>query len=307
MNPVTFNDRLAEALDKSDRADYPLFDGWKTAPLFDVELPEAEALELADASMADWTKSPDGTPLFKDPWPFPVMRASLSVERTEGDPKKIWVGELREMKRIHMVAAQGSKTALIVFHTTDDIGKHTVFAYTLGNEGEMRFEGVHHRKMGWLTPGQFHQALDASDPGNPISAEKFKRDTGRVLASTMILFAAFLRSAMSPQNHVVSVSPDKQGKSVQWRAARTHYTLITHGHPANRREVQHGAAVAPDKEGELRRMAHNRRAHFRTLKAARFTYARGKTVLVRATWVGPKEWREAGGKQIYRILEPVEP
>jgi hypothetical protein len=60
-----------------------------------------------------------------------------------------------------------------------------------------------------------------------------------------------------------------------------------------------------DSSAELTRMAHNRRAHQRTLRSERFRYARGKTIWVKATWVGPKEWKDAGGRQIYRILEPV--
>jgi hypothetical protein len=53
-------------------------------------------------------------------------------------------------------------------------------------------------------------------------------------------------------------------------------------------------------------MAHSRRAHPRTYRHSRFTYARGKTIMVKEAWIGPKEWRDEGGKQIYKILEPVD-
>src|SRR5262249_24958220 len=117
--------------------------------------------------------------------------------------------------------------------------------------------------------------------------------------------AAFNISANSRNNHVAEVKPDQSNRSVEWLKARTHYTLITHGHPANNPDISHGDKVYVDATKELQRMAHNRRAHQRTLRAARFRYARGKTIWVKATWVGPKEWRDEGGKQIYKILEPV--
>jgi hypothetical protein len=90
---------------------------------------------------------------------------------------------------------------------------------------------------------------------------------------------------------------------VEWIKARTHYTLITHGHPANRKEVAEGERVAGDEKGELIRMAHSRREHWRTYKHERYRFARGQRQLIQATWVGPKEWQDEGGKQIYHILD----
>ena len=116
-------------------------------------------------------------------------------------------------------------------------------------------------------------------------------------------FLAFILDSMSPAIHIATVRPDKEGKSVEWTRQRTHYTLISHGHPANIVGLSRGASVKVDRDEEITRMAHNRRAHYRTLRDPRFRFARGKTIFVRATWVGPKEWKEDGSKQIYRILE----
>src|SRR5262249_22043072 len=115
----------------------------------------------------------------------------------------------------------------------------------------------------------------------------------------------FIMDAMLPQVHIAQVQPDQPHRSVEWIKARTHYTLIAHGHPANRTTIKSGERVQVDQQEELKRMAHNRRAHYRTLRHQRFRFARGKQIFVRDTWVGPKEWKDEGGRQIYKILEPV--
>jgi hypothetical protein len=118
--------------------------------------------------------------------------------------------------------------------------------------------------------------------------------------------AAFALDVMSPNVHTAIVSPDAPGRSVEWIKAREHYTLISHGHPANSKGIAHGATVKAGKDAELTRMAHNRRAHYKTLKHPRFRFARGKRIFVKAAWIGPKEWKAEGGKQIYRILNEQE-
>jgi hypothetical protein len=139
-------------------------------------------------------------------------------------------------------------------------------------------------------------------PDDLLQREREDRDFYRMtMADTLTLMA----DCMLPGNHVVAVHPAQEHRSVEWIKARTHYTLITHGHPANRPTVGHGTRVQNDAQGELTRMAHNRRAHYRTLRHQRYRFARGQRVLVRAAWVGPKEWKDEGGKQIYKILEPV--
>lgn len=139
---------------------------------------------------------------------------------------------------------------------------------------------------------------------NPPSKDPVTLVRDMSLASIALL-GAFSMDVMAPTNHIVQVRPDQPGRSVQWLEQRTHYTLIHHGHPANTKGLTEGQDVTVDQKAELSRMAHSRRAHKRTLRAARFTYARGKTIDVKSAWIGPKEWKEKGSRQIYKILEPV--
>ncbi len=48
------------------------------------------------------------------------------------------------------------------------------------------------------------------------------------------------------------------------------------------------------------RVGHERRAHMKTLRADRFTYMKGKTVPVKASWVGPSSGKTADGRE-YRV------
>lgn len=108
---------------------------------------------------------------------------------------------------------------------------------------------------------------------------------------------------LAPHNFTARVTPATQGKSVEWLRAREHYTVIHRHHAANSKTVTEGATVTDSKAST--RLAHSRRAHTRILRHAKWTYARGKTIFVRATWCGPKEWRDTAG-QIYQILMPVD-
>jgi hypothetical protein len=75
--------------------------------------------------------------------------------------------------------------------------------------------------------------------------------------------------------------------------------------PGGRHFVLDLSRVAVDRDEEIKRMSHDRRGHWRTYRHTRYTYARGSTRWVKQAWCGPKEWMDAGGKQIYKILEPV--
>jgi hypothetical protein len=99
------------------------------------------------------------------------------------------------------------------------------------------------------------------------------------------------------------VRPNKEGKSVEWTQAREHYTIIHHYHPANNKAVSESASLPTESDDAvLKRMTHSRRAHTRLLSSAKFRFKQGQRVFVRACWVGPQEWKDEGGKQIYRIL-----
>ena len=90
------------------------------------------------------------------------------------------------------------------------------------------------------------------------------------------------------------------GGHVSWRKRRDYLTIVDTVHKANNPSMQKGATVTHTGE-ELQRCAHHRRAHWRTLKAAKWGASRGKRIFVKPTWVGPPEWKE--GNQTYKIRE----
>jgi hypothetical protein len=138
--------------------------------------------------------------------------------------------------------------------------------------------------------------------GEPISGEGLKRS----VKQTLLMLSTFITDLMLPSNRVAEITPVRgEPRSVEWTKARTHYTIIYHDHPANRPTVRSGDRVRVDENETLTRMAHARRAHYKTLRHDRYRFMRGQRVKVKACWVGPKEWKDAGGRQIYRLLEAV--
>lgn len=107
---------------------------------------------------------------------------------------------------------------------------------------------------------------------------------------------------LAPYNFMALVQPNKEGKSVEWVKAREHYTIIHRHHPANSEAVTEGASITESESKILERTAHSRRAHTRLLSSPKFRFKQGLRVFVRACWCGPKEWKDEGGKQIYKIL-----
>lgn len=105
-----------------------------------------------------------------------------------------------------------------------------------------------------------------------------------------------------PSNFVARVIPATQGKSVEWLKAREHYTVIHRHHSANNAALKEGETVSS--AGHQQRLAHSRRAHTKLLTHPKWKYKRGQRVFVRASWVGPKEWKDTAG-QTYQILTPV--
>lgn len=115
----------------------------------------------------------------------------------------------------------------------------------------------------------------------------------------------FIREVTSPANFTASVSPSKQGKSVEWVKSRSHYVILHRGHPANRKEVGHGTNIK-DCAKAIVRQAHSRRAHARVLRSPRFKNKVGQIIYVKASWVGPEEWKQSGS--IYRVIQtPTKP
>jgi hypothetical protein len=128
------------------------------------------------------------------------------------------------------------------------------------------------------------------------STQRVMIDLGQAIFTSI---AWFIREAMSPANRIASVTPKKQGKSVEWLKSRTHYVIVDRHHPANAKTVAEGASVAVD-ERSIQRMAHTRRAHARVLRSPRFRHKIGQIVMVKSCWVGPKQWEQSGS--IYRLI-----
>jgi hypothetical protein len=144
--------------------------------------------------------------------------------------------------------------------------------------------------QGWIdgrpVPPQLFQEPDGS--AKPVIADLI---TGFVKTLTYFLF-----ETMYPGSVVLKVEPKQPGRSVEWKLARTHWLVL------NQKTAQacQRQARGPT-QGEIVRAAGWRRAHFRRLKAMRFTEAkRGKLVPVRKAWVGPLEWEGLDGK-VYKV------
>jgi len=307
VNAVTFNEKIIQMCMGRKAADEKIegvFPKWKTSPLFLYSEPsnEAETTAIVTARMC-----PNNHDIL-DHTPFPVFRLDITV----GEHEKPQYGKY--------------KAKAVVGNFADGLGVFARIDELLETDFTLNHQELMDKAMPiWLF---IHKALMAErtrpgfvdftcDPelmfglsGRWLTEEEIERRNlwkacNTYICGLMKSVAAFLVSANSPNNHIVSVHPAQEGRSVEWVKARTHYTLISHGHPANDAKVTSGTRVAVDRNAELTRMAHNRRAHQRILRSPRFRYARGKTIWVKATWVGPKEWRDQGGRQIYRILEPV--
>ena len=99
----------------------------------------------------------------------------------------------------------------------------------------------------------------------------------------------------------ITAAPPREkqvGKSAEWVRARTYYTVVHRRHAANSKGVERGAMVA---DNSCVKTAHSRRAHFRVLRSEKWGASMGKRIMVRACWVGPKEWIDSESKQVYTI------
>lgn len=110
---------------------------------------------------------------------------------------------------------------------------------------------------------------------------------------------------LAQHNFIARVTPEGEGRSIEWKQAREHLTIIHRHHAANCAAVKTGDVVPNDGKNPTR-IAHSRRAHTRLLRSAKFRYKQGQRVAVCATWCGPKEWQDSVG-QTYEILTPVIP
>jgi hypothetical protein len=103
----------------------------------------------------------------------------------------------------------------------------------------------------------------------------------------------------NPNLKCVRVCPRSVGRSVEWREARQHFIFI---HSRSAMNTKGATGQNFDSKSELIRASHARRAHYRLLTSGRYKNKQGQRVLVKACWVGPKEWEDSSG-QVYRIIE----
>lgn len=298
MNIVNFNDAFEPCVRSVHNSEQ-----WKlraTSPLFQHGIQIDRAQKAWDDMAA---------PEFELKAPYPIMRVSIRVSyRGSG---------FADNSEVEFFAAVKDNAYELFVHPRgfnkfmSKAGKNAMKMMAriqyFPDTDEMEIGVWNMDESRWINPKT--EKLDYvlfDDNGVPVVDKS--GDQGRALRNMMrsyvALFTTFARDAMAPTNHIAMVSPNsKEPRSVEWTKARTHYTIITHDHPANKKEVKHSERVTDDQKGELTRMAHNRRAHYKTLRHPRYRFARGQRIFVRATWVGPKEWQDEGGRQIYKILE----
>lgn len=294
MNLVTFNEKMAVVAGREGKERY---EAACVAPLFDYTVVRDqvfgainEELELARQEDRMIEDRDDGIRAMPIRLPFETFRMEMKVQNKATDGKPL------SRYEAFVFADVGRVYFRINAANADRRVKEAVFCMEMGGR-KVKVTGWRKHALGWID-------LYDIDPG------KVEMDApgGQLYAQMLGGLVSFGHDAMSPNTHMASVEPATNGepRSVQWLKARTHFTFISHGHPANKKGVAKGSRVPSDPDKELFRMAHNRRAHFKTLVHPRYRYARGRRIFVKATWVGPKEWRDEGGKQIYRILEPTD-
>jgi hypothetical protein len=288
MNPITFNDKFIAAIvmHPQSKTIANIFGNWRVAPLFDYETTwEKEvALTPKGVGLSDITEAQ---------WPFETFRLAMTernIPRDETTTPMIF---------------DTYKTDLVANRVNGQV--HILVAWRRWHDAPQAWAEVMLHIYTHNEHGEYFPSASIFSPRRGWQHNINESGVSMIAGSAVASFGAFVADAQSPTNHLVEIRPNQPDKSVEWTRARTHFTFITHGHPANQRLVQVWQRVKSDRDEELKRAAHNRKAHKRTLRAARFTYARGQTIDVKATWVGPKEWMDEGGRQIYRILEPVGP
>lgn len=307
MNIVNFNQPF-EAPVGSEQPPKEL-QRWCASPLFHhaIEIERAAQRWIEVAQGNDWPPA----------MPFKMMRAALNIHYAASGGDAEW-------SEVHFFARTLESGAWEIFVYPRDFirlitnstqGKHNGLmakVTTVPGTTQIDMMAFDCKNKKWVQPWLDDKMRFATFNGtgqaeHPTTSKKEALQAMRdQCGQYLMIFAEFCKDAMAPTNHMATVAPNQPGRSVVWLQARTHYTIITHDHPANKASVVHGTRVTDDAAGELQRLAHSRRAHYRTYKHNRYKYVRGQTKLIHACWVGPKEWQDEGGKQIYKILEPVE-
>jgi len=295
MNPTTFNNRFERIIKASHFA--PLWPQWSKSPLFVHHMHIDDAISKADDYVTshpevatfianDAFAAPGSVPSKKKairfnefPLPYPMLRVELRIQYEE---------ELAVVQAFAKM--EGDEYRLFVISK-----QQPEFAMEIGTNDTNLKVGIWNAETGLFLDAEMLMRR---------SSEETRREIDRASTHNVSLVTAFAIDA-TQIGHVAEVRPNKPGKSVEWVQARQHFVILSKAHPANNADRQQGERIVVDDKKELTRMAHGRRAHYRVLKSPRYTRMRGHRVFVRSTWCGPKEWQDEGGKQIYRIIEPI--
>mgnify|MGYP001159234819 CR=1 FL=1 len=101
----------------------------------------------------------------------------------------------------------------------------------------------------------------------------------------------------TPNRFVLEETPTdgtQRGKvKIQRSHQRSKFTLLTP------KEIRERLKISTAKDNRKSPAAHERRRHYRTLRAERFKNMKGRTLVIPATWVGPAE--ATIGNRIYRV------
>ena len=147
--------------------------------------------------------------------------------------------------------------------------------------------------------------LDLSDHTHvsPQAKQIFDRNN-QDMEALMLSILALFHTAEEKHEHLVSVRKDfKRGSNQHGNhhsskyAARHHYVYLD-GPPAN--------TLSKSEASGIKRRGHARRAHWHRLTHDRFKNQPqfGERIRIKASWIGPKSWADAG--KIYTLHEPEE-
>lgn len=129
---------------------------------------------------------------------------------------------------------------------------------------------------------------------------KFKNDNK--LSSDMIFKLSFFLSFVNSRDHIIIQKYDPKFKnSPEFIQSNSHYLILPKhlGNKVVEKELTEFNGIISKKNIS----AHLRRSHIRILRAERFKNNKGKKIIVKSAWVGPKEWF-GSDKKIYKVYEP---
>ena len=173
------------------------------------------------------------------------------------------------------------------------------------------FVGTKHKIDPWrdLTASAMRRQLQAMRPGEPVSSklllEAVEMEHEALTKETISHVKTAIEQVMyfnTPDRFVLETRqvtkkrPRKPDKAKVLRSGeRPVYTLL---HPKEIRRVMGIGEPSSDQSGRKVR-PHERRRHFRTYTSERYKSARGKTVVIPATWIGPDQ--ASVGNKRYRV------